>query len=919
MQTFLRSILIALSCGLVQAQSPQPPLNRYMAFVNQSVDVWTSRLQMLRNYQDAVSLYRQNPDRLLRLSSSGPLEEYYYQQALTSTGLAPADKQRLTTGTQALWQLLTKLDQTAKGLETYVRLKDYQRDNLQQSDALIGQMQVLFGQFSHERESFAQQVRQVYRRHQPYQPADPYLYTENEMEQVLRSQQQLLDALTYTLNEDSPAAWPVEAVQQSMLADEKLLADFGKAQAKIANPASDMVKSFKTAIQTLQDVKRRAINEYTYAARQSARHGNAVYLSLLQYVNQDLLASHQAFVNYSRTARQLLDYPKYPPVFVLEGTPAAGPTLSRTPPFADKPLVTINPKPAAAPVDRPTMQALNGYIDFTNESLRQMHQLQVLLRNFQSSAEYYRDPTRAQKRANLTYSHESFKVPSADYQLLINSSRTIPEPYRTAINIQAEVLLNMLNEMNGLSTELIAYTADKQYLQDQLQRSDLILDRYAYLFDLFDQKKEQLYRDVRRIYERYPVANLASAWNKAGKALLQAMDDNKTVLFGVKAYLKNETGQLPVTTPIEADSRRLISEEYENLKGLQRLGRSNGLCPYSPYEDIAENSMKFAEMAKDTRPASTPSTPHQYQFFYYFFNNQFVYQYNKFVELAKEPLLKVVNQPDIFVLRRATALASASPSPNPADQPTQTMATTTKPVAPPTGQPSPTQPVNQSTTQPLNTTTLKRDTIYVERTRVDTVYVGRPGQPEVNRTLKGFAANNMVLLLDVSASMDSPVKLPLLKQSIKSLLSLLRPEDQIAVVVYSGKAKVVLPPTSGANIDEIVRAINTLQSRGDTDGNEGLKLAYKVANKNYIRAGNNRIVLASDGEFPVSDEVLQLISENTRQDIYLSVFTFGINPKIGLSLKRLSELGKGTYTHVTRENADLQLILEAQNKPLPQK
>jgi Ca-activated chloride channel family protein len=191
-------------------------------------------------------------------------------------------------------------------------------------------------------------------------------------------------------------------------------------------------------------------------------------------------------------------------------------------------------------------------------------------------------------------------------------------------------------------------------------------------------------------------------------------------------------------------------------------------------------------------------------------------------------------------------------------------------------------------------TITQKDTVFVERVRVDTVYVDRTASNEhITRSLEGFAPNNMVLLLDVSSSMNSPFKMPLLKRSIKSLLTLLRPEDQISIVLYSGKARVVLKPTSGSKSAEIARQIDLLQSDGDTDGNEGIRLAYKVANKEYIRGGNNRIVLATDGEFPVSDEVMQMIGENARQDVYLTIFTFGRNAQTGQRLRKLSELGQG--------------------------
>ncbi|WP_332368165.1 vWA domain-containing protein [Spirosoma telluris] len=550
-------------------------------------------------------------------------------------------------------------------------------------------------------------------------------------------------------------------------------------------------------------------------------------------------------------------------------------------------------------------------MDFINESLRQMNHMQLLVRNYQSSAEYYREPNAGRHRSNLTYSHEEYKVPVSEHQLLTMNTPQIPQPYRASINGQADVLLAILKEMDALSIELITYTSTKQYEQDHLKRSDAILDRYAYLFDVFDRKKEQLYQDVRRIHESYPVKKPITSYDISGKALLKLIDLNKEILFGIRAYLNGEATQVPATDALQAEARILITNEYQNLKGLKRLGRTNGLCPYSPYEDLAENSLRMAEKAQNVQKKSADQT---YESFYYFFNNEIAYPYNKFSELAKVGVLKTINEPNILAFRRSTpsviSLATTEPIKKTINEPlaetkpvTQSTVTTSTPIS------SPTTTMGQ--------TVIRHDTVYVNQTKVDTVYIDRPGQTTVVNSLAGFAANNMILLLDVSGSMDSPYKLPLLKTAIKSLLRILRPEDQLSVIVYSGKAKVALKPTSGSNASEIARVIDELQSDGDTDGNGGIRLAYKVANKNYIRAGNNRIILATDGEFPVSDEVFQLVSESSTRDVYLTIFTFGQKEINGQNLKKLAQTGKGSYTHITRKNANLQLILEAQAKKIP--
>ncbi|MBO9613430.1 MAG: VWA domain-containing protein [Dyadobacter sp.] len=921
-------ILFALVTRPVAAQpeAPQTSLNHYIEFLSQSSEQVIRRFKMLRDYQDDVTRYRKKPDYGLRLPSSGPLEEYYYKKAIHGLGINAGKREQLNAGMENVWKVLNKLDETCKTLETYVRLKDYERDNLKKSDALIAEIQSLFERYAHDKNALYTQIRQVYTSTQNRPATDPYIITEKAMGEVIAAQQRLLDALPYYLNEESKAEWPVALVRQSMLDDEKALSTIGNTASQLEYPASDMVGTFKSALASMQDIKRRALDDHNFAAQQSAQHGNAVYLSLVEQFNHDMLEFYKAFVGYSKPGHLLLNCPFFSPVMKAEGSGDVASAGKSTPPFQDKAFQPLNVKKATTPASATVVKALNQYVDWINESLRQMHLLQMIVRNYQSSAEYYRDPAKAQKRANLSYSHEDFKLPSSEYSLLLNASSAIPEPYQKSVTGQAEVLMHVLQEMDGLSIELIRYTSEKQYLQDQLKRSDAILDRYLVLFDILDQKKEQLYNDIRRIHESYPNATPTSSWYIAGSAMLKTMDNGHDVMFGMRDYLKGKASELPATDRLEADSRQLIADEYKNMKGLQRYGRSNGLCPYTPYEDLGANAGKFAESVRKYKPATSAYAAHPYESFYYFYNNELVYEYNNFIELSKAGLLKTINQPDVFAFRRATTRKPVAPPAKP-EEPKVEKPQVEKPVET-TAQvqtnngeisTAPKPPARKDTRPLANegapAAPEKRDTVYVERLRVDTVYVDRNVQLQnITRSLDGFAPNNMVLLLDVSSSMNSPYKLPLLKRSIKSLLTLVRPEDMISIVLYSGKARVVLKPTSGAKASEISRMIDLLQSDGDTDGNEGIKLAYKTANKQYIRAGNNRIVLATDGEFPISEEVVDMIRQNARQDVYFSVFTFGRNEHTGQKLKKLSELGMGSYAHVTDASADLQLILEAQAK-----
>ncbi|MEM7041122.1 MAG: von Willebrand factor type A domain-containing protein, partial [Bacteroidota bacterium] len=135
--------------------------------------------------------------------------------------------------------------------------------------------------------------------------------------------------------------------------------------------------------------------------------------------------------------------------------------------------------------------------------------------------------------------------------------------------------------------------------------------------------------------------------------------------------------------------------------------------------------------------------------------------------------------------------------------------------------------------------------------------------------------SNLVFLLDVSGSMNSPDKLPLLKESFALLVSQLRPQDRVAMVVYAGAAGVVLPSTSGADKTTILEALGRLEAGGSTAGGAGIKLAYDIAQRNFLQEGNNRVILATDGDFNVgqtSESSLEnLITEKREHGVFLTV------------------------------------------------
>ena len=179
------------------------------------------------------------------------------------------------------------------------------------------------------------------------------------------------------------------------------------------------------------------------------------------------------------------------------------------------------------------------------------------------------------------------------------------------------------------------------------------------------------------------------------------------------------------------------------------------------------------------------------------------------------------------------------------------------------------------------------------------LHVGLKGKSIDKRKLP---PSNLVFLIDVSGSMSSANKLPLLKNAFNMLVGELRPEDRVAIVVYAGAAGLVLEPTPGTQKDKMLAAINNLQSGGSTAGGAGLRLAYKTAEKNFIENGNNRIILATDGDFNVgvssNAEMERLVEEKRDNGIFMTVLGFGMGNYKDDKMEIIADKGNGNYAYI---------------------
>ncbi len=161
---------------------------------------------------------------------------------------------------------------------------------------------------------------------------------------------------------------------------------------------------------------------------------------------------------------------------------------------------------------------------------------------------------------------------------------------------------------------------------------------------------------------------------------------------------------------------------------------------------------------------------------------------------------------------------------------------------------------------------------------------------------------NLVFLIDVSGSMSSPDKLPLLKKAFRLMVNQLRSSDRVAIVVYAGAAGLVLPSTPCSEKNKIIGTFERFNAGGSTAGGAGIKLAYKVAIENFTREGNNRVILATDGDFNVgasnTGELVRMIEEKRKSGIYLTVLGFGMGNYKDSRMEQLADKGNGNYAYI---------------------
>ena len=175
-------------------------------------------------------------------------------------------------------------------------------------------------------------------------------------------------------------------------------------------------------------------------------------------------------------------------------------------------------------------------------------------------------------------------------------------------------------------------------------------------------------------------------------------------------------------------------------------------------------------------------------------------------------------------------------------------------------------------------------------------------------------ASNLVFLIDVSGSMNTPQKLPLLKSGLKLMVDQLGENDTVSIVVYASATGLVLPPTRGDRRDIITRALDDLQAGGSTNGGAGIQLAYAQAMANFIRGGVNRVILMTDGDFNVGitsqADLTRLIEDRAKSGVFLSVLGFGMGNLKDSTMEKLADMGNGHYAYIDTLSEARKVLVE---------
>jgi len=515
----------------------------------------------------------------------------------------------------------------------------------------------------------------------------------------------------------------------------------------------------------------------------------------------------------------------------------------------------------------PTKQAFayNRYTDFINETTHSLFLIYNELTDFNQQLNNY-----CNGRTNqLTYKKQdimdimlSYEQPPSELFKACLADTSLEYIHKAMLDSYLVVLMNLFTNLDSQRNCLKDYSEKKTYLLDYQQKTAYsVLENCEMLFGTFEHECTEFSTKIGHYATNYDTIEYLNPYKNAVQPMRTNINVARKILLAVKKKKDNELEDLismykNQLTDLEDNQNRYLSD-------IKRLSYGDGLDPFIRYEKFIEEGELFHQKALKFSKKNNLS---EEEFLNYYnaemlatfnrYGGGIIYEFNNFIDIAQAGY---INETEI---------------------------------------------INQFRV------------VYPEKWDRQIIDKQLVSVTDTNN-LEGYLPNNLILLLDVSTSMNEPEKLPLLKEALQYLFTLMRPIDYISIVTYSGKAQIVLPPTSATDSLLISNTINTLRSGGGTNTIRGLQLSYKTALANYNENGNNKIIMATDGNFRMSKRLFRVVERQSGiRPIGFTIFFLSRFESyyVAGELQRLANSANGKYRYLNRENAKYILLKEAQLK-----
>jgi Ca-activated chloride channel homolog len=531
MRLFLCLIILSQTALAQISKTQQQALNSHVDYANQSAKEVALVTESLKRYYESLSHGKTWSTQ--RYSCPVQPEDYYYKNALKSG--AALNIPQLTKKLNDLKLTADSIDGKCKALDTYYKLEDFKKDSHEQGEALVKSVPPLMKSYRTKQRELQSQLEMAYEKFNKSLAQNAYIKADASMRQQIVKEQALLDLWNLNANEAVYTGWPSAQILESNVQTDSYLAQLKKIKPDLKYPASSMWASFQESLLSLLEEKRRGVDEFNYEAKKSDKHSNDVYMNLINYFNGTLVSNYNTFIEFSERDQYFgLKFIQYFPSFqVKEGST---PEEVSNKVFTDREIPQLTISPQQTVISESVFHALTNYVDFINETWRQTRYMQAVLTSFNSSASYYRNLDSFEKRAPMHFDFQDYIIPRSAYQKATADSKALPAEISAILNTQCEVLLEVLQEMDNVAAHIDVNVKNKAYEQDHLDLIFEKLQREKTLLDLWDEKKEKLFNDVKSIYASYQPKDVKDSWYVSGNALSSLVVLDHAALFTAKQY-----------------------------------------------------------------------------------------------------------------------------------------------------------------------------------------------------------------------------------------------------------------------------------------------------------------------------------------------------------------------------------------------